>query len=250
MCGVAHVNRLASGSITSAIAGSDLDVLAMESDYTGVSSTVPTPARKYSPARACILMALATGIASEPTYAIDEATSTRSLSAPACLTRQLVQQHRHAISALSCPEAQEALSTIRAAFGLNITQTAQVLGVTRPTIYSWLAGDGTPRAGNEDRLRRLVSLAMYWTGRSSSPLGKRLRNRVSERATLLDLLSTEALDMEEIRAVLRVNARQEQVALNKEPQARARVLAQGRAHKRDNARVAFDVFTGKRISSD
>jgi hypothetical protein len=88
------------------------------------------------------------------------------------------------------------LAVIKAAFGLSISQLAQVLRVKRPTIYSWFdtqTGPDALRGANKNRLHDLFGLAQTWNQKSSSPPGRHLDS-------LLELLSAPALDHPSIHA--------------------------------------------------
>jgi hypothetical protein len=95
------------------------------------------------------------------------------------------------------------LASVKAAFGLSISQLAQVLKVGRPTVYSWFdseTGPETLRGANRDRLNQLCKLADEWNAISQVSPGRKLTATVSETSSLLDLLSAQPLEPVRIRA--------------------------------------------------
>lgn len=82
-----------------------------------------------------------------------------------------------------------AIATIQAALSLNITETAQILGVERPTVYAWIAGRGNPQRANLDRLNWLRQVAAKWSEHSTMPLGELVRATSVEGVTIVDLLA-------------------------------------------------------------
>ena len=91
------------------------------------------------------------------------------------------------------------LQAIRAAFGLNVSQMADVLHVKRMTIYTWLKENAmdTLHQGNRDRLLALYDIATRWSG--NMPLsGPYLHERLPMGASLFDLLTASQLDHDAI----------------------------------------------------
>jgi hypothetical protein len=115
-------------------------------------------------------------------------------------------------------QAKEAM----AALSLTKSQLAGVLQVSRPTIYEWLAGN-EPNSSNATRLTTVLRLLTRAGISSESPLNARfVRHAIHERsASIIDLLSADALDEATIEAMLR-----EAVALGKE--------AEGQRASREN----------------
>lgn len=88
------------------------------------------------------------------------------------------------------------LAAIKAAFGLSVSQLAEVLHVKRPTIYSWFDAENAPsalRSANKERLSILCRLADDWNKRNKTPPGALLTAIVVGEASLLDLLSATTL---------------------------------------------------------
>ncbi|MDP2242171.1 MAG: hypothetical protein Q8K18_18695 [Burkholderiales bacterium] len=97
-------------------------------------------------------------------------------------------------------------ATIKAAFGLSISDLAAVLQVKRPTIYAWLDPDTAPetlRAVNLNRLTSLFSLATYWNNLNSLPAGEYMKSLVFNGDSLLKLFRQDDLDELRIKQALR-----------------------------------------------
>lgn len=110
------------------------------------------------------------------------------------LSLQLASAETHIEPGFTTPA--EMVEELRRAFGLNVTQLAQVLHIERITVYAWLRTDRMEKLNpsNRSRLWRLYQIAKQW--RSYSPLaGKYLVEPLPGRsATLLQMLCAEQLD--------------------------------------------------------
>lgn len=71
----------------------------------------------------------------------------------------------------SIRSAAEQLTFIRHYLSLSISDLARVVGVQRPTIYSWLQNQTAPRRESLERLAMLERVAAYWKSLASRPLG-------------------------------------------------------------------------------
>ena len=108
----------------------------------------------------------------------------------------------------AAPAAQalvERISEIKSAFGLTISQLAQVLRVQRQTIYDWIDEDHPPQVQgqNRERLAAIQRLAIQWNALCPWPAGKGVTRYAVDGQTLLDLLSAEALDQARLTIVMR-----------------------------------------------
>jgi len=84
---------------------------------------------------------------------------------------------------------------IRQAFGLNIKQLAEVMQVSRVTIYDWMRQDDLSvlRGGARMRLNHLRMLAQQWSKLGGVP-GEFLEEQIpAESASLIAILSREKL---------------------------------------------------------
>jgi transcriptional regulator with XRE-family HTH domain len=91
-----------------------------------------------------------------------------------------------------------------AALSLNKSQLADVLGVSRPTLYDWLDGK-EPNPANAERIASLLRLLARAGVTASAPLNARfVRQPPNEDGpSLLEVLSAEQLDEDHITALLR-----------------------------------------------
>lgn len=106
-----------------------------------------------------------------------------------------------ALMALSvADQARELLS----ALSLNKSQLAEVLRVSRPTVYDWLEGK-EPNASNAERLTTLLRVLADVGITSGSPLHARfVRQPLAEGTpTLIDVLRADALDEAAIKSLAR-----------------------------------------------
>jgi DNA-binding XRE family transcriptional regulator len=105
--------------------------------------------------------------------------------------------------------AADHLFAIQNAFSLSVTQLAEVIGVSRGTVYTWMKGavDLPRKDVTEARLYEVWALAKEWRRRCSETLGRLVEAPVSPaRASLLDLLTKRTLDHAAIYEVLDVLA--------------------------------------------
>lgn len=103
--------------------------------------------------------------------------------------------------------AEDQVSGIQDALSLSVTQMAEIVGVTRATIYAWIRGDvPVPRdAGKTQRLRELHRLATAWRARCSEHLGRLVTARLGDDdPSLLELLKAPEWDHPAIDQTMRV----------------------------------------------
>jgi transcriptional regulator with XRE-family HTH domain len=98
--------------------------------------------------------------------------------------------------------ADQALEVL-AALSLNKTLLADVLGVSRPTLYDWLEGK-EPNAANAQRLRSLVQLLANAGVTAADALSPRfVREALNDgEPSLLELLKADTLDEARVAKVL------------------------------------------------
>lgn len=89
------------------------------------------------------------------------------------------------------------LDRVRAVFGLNISETAEVFGITRQTAYQWMKltdMDQVRAHENRDRLKQLYGAAQSW--QSHPPLkGRWLHAFLPTGNSVLDLLKAPQVDL-------------------------------------------------------
>jgi len=94
------------------------------------------------------------------------------------------------------------LDGVRTAFGLNISETAEVFGITRQTAYQWMKLTDIEQVRaheNRDRLKQLYGAAQPW--QNLPPLkGRWLYALLPAGNTVLDLLKAPQIDLEALRA--------------------------------------------------
>jgi DNA-binding transcriptional regulator YiaG len=98
--------------------------------------------------------------------------------------------------------APERVARIRASLGLNVSETARVLGVQRPTIYAWLADQSRPQRSHWLRLIAIEEVAAAWLRLSALPLGEEVRRPTIDGRSLVDLLTDDPLPVRLIHAHL------------------------------------------------
>jgi DNA-binding transcriptional regulator YiaG len=107
---------------------------------------------------------------------------------------------RHAVLRMSsADQAHE----VMAALNLNKTQLADVLRVSRPTLYDWLDGK-EPNTANAQRLTRLVQLLVDAGITASNSISPRFVRESLDNGepSLLDLLKADTLDEVRVATVL------------------------------------------------
>ncbi|MFZ1495201.1 MAG: hypothetical protein WAU60_17585 [Candidatus Competibacter denitrificans] len=128
--------------------------------------------------------------------------TTASIAEPIqTLTNESIQEASiHAAQSLA-----ERVSEIKAAFGLSISQLAQVLQVQRQTIYDWM-DEEAPRqvqGQNRERLTAIQKLATQWNVLCRWPAGKGIATYEVEGSNLLALLTDDVLDNKRINKAMR-----------------------------------------------
>lgn len=94
------------------------------------------------------------------------------------------------------------LDGVRAVFGLNISETAEIFGITRQTAYQWMKLTDMEQVRaheNRDRLKQIYGAAQSW--QSLPPLkGRWLYAVLPAGNTLLDLLKAPQIDLDALQA--------------------------------------------------
>jgi DNA-binding transcriptional regulator YiaG len=91
-------------------------------------------------------------------------------------------------------------------FGLSKSDLAKILGVTRPALYAWLDGKSEPNVENLKRLHAIYSIIKAWPNAKKQPLFHAYIERPvgGNSHSLIELLSASSIDVEQVRALLRV----------------------------------------------
>lgn len=121
-------------------------------------------------------------------------------STPAAAAAEARSATRQAVLRMS--SADRALE-VMAALNLNKTQFAEVLGVSRPTLYDWLEGK-EPNAANARRLTTLAKLLADAGVTAADSLSPRfVREALNDgEPSLLDLLKADMLDETRVAKVI------------------------------------------------
>ncbi|MCW8827592.1 MAG: helix-turn-helix domain containing protein [Gammaproteobacteria bacterium] len=94
------------------------------------------------------------------------------------------------------------LDIVRTVFGLNISETAEVFGITRQTAYQWMKLTDMEQVRsheNRDRIKQLYGAAQSW--QTLPPLkGRWLHSLLPTGNTVLDLLKASPVDLDALQA--------------------------------------------------
>ena len=159
---------------------------------------------------------------------------------PPVIAPHNVMEHQRIPVVADVPHA---LAVIRTAFPLRISQIAEILGVSRPTIYAWIGEGQRPQPRCQARLNQVYGLAEFWNTRSNLPLPAQALISPDETGTsLLDMLMMEKIDQASIRRRLAeltaAAAAAKRIGLTEDARNRGFNLPQGQPDS-----VEFDLMT-------
>lgn len=143
------------------------------------------------------------------------------------------------------------VAEVRSSLSLQIKELAEILGVRRPTVYSWLQGDQRPQDQNRRRLLELLKVARVWKQISDQPVGKAIRSQLNGAGlSLLDQLNCEVIAFHEVEEHMRAIAESADATPKKKS-----VLELAKENGFDLSRVRdqreiVDAMTGKRMQED
>lgn len=126
---------------------------------------------------------------------------------------------------------------VMAALSLNKTQLAEVLGVSRPTLYDWLEGK-EPNDANAQRLVKLVQLLRNANVAATESISSRfVRQPLNEgKPSLLDLLTADTFDEPRVARVLKEAKELEAAVQAKQEANQQRLRDRGFAEPSDEQR--------------
>lgn len=100
------------------------------------------------------------------------------------------------------------LDRVRAVFGLNISETAEVFGITRQTAYQWMKIADMEQVRsheNRDRIKQLYGAVQSW--KNNPPLkGRWLHALLPSGNTVFDILRERQIDLEDLLSAYQVLA--------------------------------------------
>ncbi len=130
-------------------------------------------------------------------------------------------------TAVAPPRAPATASSLLDALSVNKSQLADILGITRPTLYEWLAGK-EPSPDKAARIEAIARVLATAGARAGRPLNAAFVRRAlpDESASLLDVLRADVIDEARavglVRAVVALDAAQAKEREDKERSLRSR----------------------------
>lgn len=116
------------------------------------------------------------------------------------ITSFLLNQSHDAVQRVNNPNliqrriltVSEQLNYARTALGINIKQLADILGVSRPTIYAWTTGNNPSNHDVRDKIKYLYEISVLWNNMDIGPLGIFLTTPLqADGSTILDHIKTQ-----------------------------------------------------------
>jgi DNA-binding transcriptional regulator YiaG len=83
---------------------------------------------------------------------------------------------------------------LKAKLGINISETADILQITRQTIYDWKSRKAIPSVKNQERINKLIAICKKWEIENLGPIRHLIRQNIWNEYSLYDLLSKDELD--------------------------------------------------------
>lgn len=85
---------------------------------------------------------------------------------------------------------------IKASLGINISETADILQITRQAIYDWKSEKAIPSVKNQERINKLITICKKWESENLGPIRHLIRQNIWGDHSLFDLLCRDDLDDE------------------------------------------------------
>lgn len=89
----------------------------------------------------------------------------------------------------------EMANEIKNLLGLNTSDLAKILQVSRPTAYKYLEGEGPTDPALVSRMQQIYSLAAEWSNITNLPISKELKRIYPKSKSLLELMTQQEIDM-------------------------------------------------------
>lgn len=158
-------------------------------------------------------------------------------------------EHRARYRATVMPVA-DAVALVRSTLGLNMSEMARVLGVERPTVYSWLSGNAHPRLRNYRRLSRITSLIRRYASQAE-PLRAIVRTPDESGRSLVDILAEPSLpESDLVSRMIHAVAETPEGADRRARSSRLHQIAESRGVRMVEQRGELDRVTGKRLGPE
>lgn len=149
----------------------------------------------------------------------------------------------------------EVIAAIRAALSLQIKELAEILGIERQTVYSWINEEAQPSPQNREQLQKVYRLSCEWNRRCKLPAENLVRTIGTDGQSLLDLLRSDPLDEHKVvsrLSGLALERMKQQASLDAQ---RPPIRDVARRHGIDPGKVSdqqhvIDAFTGRRATLD
>ena len=83
---------------------------------------------------------------------------------------------------------------LKSTLGINISETADILQITRQAIYDWKSGKAIPSSKNQERINKLIAICKHWENENLGPIRHLIRQNIWNDYSLFDLLCKDELD--------------------------------------------------------
>lgn len=133
------------------------------------------------------------------------------------LSDELVAQERDIFS------INNQIDSLRKVMGLNISDIAAVLHVSRPTVYQWLASEVSIRNSHQERLNDIYDICLFWSRKKVGGLTAYLHKRMNNSSkSLIEVLADDRLDKNKIHYLL--NQIEQSILLRKDMKSKNEIL--------------------------
>lgn len=89
----------------------------------------------------------------------------------------------------------DAMTTqIKDLFGVNVSDLAKVIGVSRPTAYKYLSEEGPTDTAIIERIHKMHELAELWGSLTTRPISRELKRSYPDSPSLIDIISADPVD--------------------------------------------------------
>ena len=144
------------------------------------------------------------------------------------------------------------IAEIRAAFDLNTSELARLVGATRQCVYDWILKKHFPEPDKRERLSRIREAAKYWNLRSTVPMGKLAKEKGPQGNTFLNLLADREAEWSAIKQTLDFLAEKAAVAekRSRKDDLTERTKSANLPLPKDRNSPEVDVITGRPLDDE